>query len=129
MISKFSQTFDPNGETCYMHVEPVHTFIPDAVLIFVNKSNSRNFPSSSHMADYFPPPSTLTHSLPKKMFCYFSPLLLQATFNFSFPNSVPKRKKNFNQQIMNCISFHFQKHDVWAKFNFTDFAKLVFNFC
>ena len=56
MISKFSQTFDPNGKACYMHIEPVHTFIPDAVLIFVDTSNPRSSPSFSQLANYFPPP-------------------------------------------------------------------------
>ena len=65
MISKFSQTFDPYGEACYTHVEPVHTLIPDVVLIFVDTSNPWSFPSSPHLADYFPPPMFLTHSLPK----------------------------------------------------------------
>ena len=60
MISKFSQTFDPNGKACYMHIEPVHTFIPDAVLIFVDASNPRSSPSFSQLANYFPPPMFLT---------------------------------------------------------------------
>ena len=93
MISKFSQTFDPNGKACNTHVEPVHTFIPDAVLMFADKSNPWSFPSSSHLVDYFPPPMFFTHSLPKT-----NVLLLSGCFNFSFTFSVPKRKKLFSHQ-------------------------------